>query len=105
MVCPRMTMVITTINVPRLLEGYARNFERFGHLHEVRALIIGDRKTNHGAVADLAANLRMIGFDARYVDLKEQDRYLDRFPRLKPLIPFNSDNRRRARSGCNRCCR
>ena len=36
----------------------------------------------------------MIGFDAQYVDLAEQDRYLDRFPRLKPLIPYNSDNRR-----------
>ncbi len=35
MACPRMTIVITTINVPRLLEDYARNFERFGHLHEV----------------------------------------------------------------------
>ncbi|MGP0062715.1 MAG: hypothetical protein ACLQGP_03815 [Isosphaeraceae bacterium] len=90
----RMTMVITTINVPRLLEDYARNFEKFGHLHEVSALIVGDRKTPHGAVADLSANLRMTGFDARYVDLEEQDRYLDRFPRMKPLIPFNSDNRR-----------
>jgi hypothetical protein len=91
---PRMAIVITTINVPRLLEGYAANFERFGHLDEVSALIIGDRKTHHGAVADLAANLRMVGFDARYVNLEEQNRYLDRFPRLKPLIPFNSDNRR-----------
>ena len=94
MSCPRMAMVITTINVPRLLEDYAKNFERFGHLNDVSALIIGDRKTPHGTVADLAANLRMVGFDARYVDLEEQDRYLDRFPRLKPLIPFNSDNRR-----------
>ena len=56
---PRMTLVITTINVPRLLEDYARNFERFGHLPDTSALIIGDRKTPHGAVADLAANLRM----------------------------------------------
>src|SRR5271166_3096042 len=90
----RMTLVITTINVPRLLEDYARNLERFGHLPDTSALIIGDRKTPHGAVADLAANLRMRGFDARYVGLEEQDRFLDRFPRLKPLIPFNSDNRR-----------
>src|ERR1700722_13828862 len=91
---PRMAIVITTINVPRLLEGYAANFERFGHLDEVSALINGDIKTHHGAVADLAANLRMVGFVARYVNLEEQNLYLDRFPRLKPLIPFNSDNRR-----------
>ncbi len=94
MASPRMTIVITTINVPRLLEGYAANFERFGHLQDVSALIIGDRKTPHGAVADLAANLRMTGFDARYIGLEEQDQYMDRFPRMKPLIPFNSDNRR-----------
>ena len=92
--CPKMTLVVTTINVPRLLEDYAKNFERFGHLDHASVLIIGDRKTPHGAVADLAANLRLGGLDARYIDLAEQDRYLDRFPRLKPLIPFNSDNRR-----------
>ena len=34
---PRMTLVITTINVPRLLEDYARNFERFGHLSDTSA--------------------------------------------------------------------
>ena len=73
--------------MPRTLNGSA--------IFTIRAaLIIGDRKTPHGAVADLAANLRMRGFDARYVDLEAQDHFLDRFPKLKPLIPFNSDNRR-----------
>ncbi len=94
MTSPRMTIVITTINVPRLLEGYAANFEKYGHLQDVNTIIIGDRKTPHGAVDDLAANLRMTGFDVKYVGLEEQDQYLDRFPKMKPLIPFNSDNRR-----------
>jgi hypothetical protein len=91
---PRMTLVLTTIHVPQLLEGYAANFERHGHLQDVSALIIGDLKTPHAAVSDLAGSLRHKGFDVRYVGVEDQERYLDRFPRLKPLIPFNSDNRR-----------
>ena len=47
---PHMTLVITTINVPTLLEEYADNFEKYGHLEHTSAIIIGDRKTPHDAV-------------------------------------------------------
>jgi hypothetical protein len=89
-----MTIVLTTINLPHLLEGYAANFEKHGHLDHVSCVIVGDRKTPHAAVHDLAAKLRQRKFDTTYLDLEAQEKYLDRFPRLKPLIPYNSDNRR-----------
>ncbi len=94
MTTPHMTLVVTTINVPTLLEEYAANFEKFGHLEHTSALIVGDKKTPHEAVGQLVCQLRDRGFDCRYLDLAAQEQYLDRFPRLKPLIPYNSDNRR-----------
>jgi len=94
MTAPRMTIVMTTINVPTLLEGYADNFAQFGHLEQVDCVIVGDRKTPHAAVQQLAARLCERQFQVTYLDLEEQEKYLDRFPQLKPLIPYNSDNRR-----------
>src|SRR5437879_2771339 len=84
MTSPRMTIVMTTINVPSLLEGYADNFAQFGHLDAVDCIIIGDRKTPHAAVQQLASQLRERKFHVTYLDLEEQEKYLDRFPRLKP---------------------
>jgi hypothetical protein len=91
---PRMTLVVTTINVPTLLEGYADNFAKYGRLQDVSTIIVGDRKTPHDALRKLSADLKGRGFDITYVGLEEQEKYLDRFPKLKPLIPYNSDNRR-----------
>jgi hypothetical protein len=91
---PRMTIVMTTINVPTLLEGYAANFEKHGHLKEVDAIVVGDRKTPHESLHRLAAQLSERGFAVTYLDLPAQEKYLERFPKLKPIIPYNSDNRR-----------
>jgi hypothetical protein len=89
-----MTLVITTINVPTLLEDYAANFAKYGHLEHTSAIVVGDKKTPHDSVRKLASDLRGRGFDCLYLDLADQEQYLERFPRLKPLIPYNSDNRR-----------
>ena len=47
---PHMTLVITTINVPTLLEEYVDNFEKYGHLKNTSAIVIGDKKTPHDEV-------------------------------------------------------
>lgn len=91
---PRITIVITTINVPTLLEGYAENFERYGHLADTNAIIVGDRKTPHAAVKELAERLTQRGFSTEYMDLEAQKTYMSRFPELDALIPYDSDNRR-----------
>ena len=91
---PHMSLVITTINVPTLLEEYVDNFEKYGHLKHTSAIVIGDKKTPHDECKKLCGKLRDRGFRAQYVDLPEQEKYLDRFPKFKPLVPYNSDNRR-----------
>ena len=92
---PRMTLVITTINVPRLLADYARNFERFGHLDR-------RERPDHRRPEDASRLRRRPRGPSPHATAstpgtwasRNRTAYLDRFPRLKPLVPFNSDNRR-----------
>lgn len=94
MASPHLTIVITTIHVPTVLEGYCSNIERYEHLCDVSAIVVGDLKTPHEAVEALAARLRQRGFDVLHLDMEAQEEYLELFPRLKPFIPYNSDIRR-----------
>jgi hypothetical protein len=89
-----MTIVMTTINVPSLLEGFADNLQKYGHLDVVDCLVIGDRKTPHGEVRGLCDKLTKRGFRCEYWDLEAQAAYMKRFPEMDALIPFNSDQRR-----------
>jgi hypothetical protein len=89
-----MTVVVTTINNPILLEGYAENFARYGHLDRVDAIVVGDRKTPQRDVKALSRRLEERGFRCDYVDLEAQKSYMRRFAALDALIPFNSDQRR-----------
>lgn len=89
----KTAIVLTTINVPTLLEAYADNFARHRHLDDVQVFVIGDRKTP-AAAAQLVAGLADRGLSARYVDIPDQEAWLRRVPELAPFIPYDSDNRR-----------
>jgi len=88
-----MHIVATTIAVPRFLESYYENLERYGHLHDVRIWVVGDHKTPPESAAYVAGQ-RARGLDAIYLDPAAQTQWLSRFPRLEAIIPWNSDNRR-----------
>jgi len=90
----KQCIVLTTINVPHLLHDYAQNFVKYGHQEEVEILVIGDMKTPDGAVASLMDEIRSLGVSAQYLPIPAQERWLARFPELKEIIPYNSDNRR-----------
>jgi len=87
-------IVLTTINVPTLLEDYAKNFLQFDHKDEVEILVIGDKKTPNQEVENLMQKIREMGIDAEYFDIEKQELWLEKFPDLKRIIPYNSDNRR-----------
>lgn len=89
----KASIVLTTINVPVLLDEYADNFEKFGHKHDVALIVIPDRKTPSEA-REVVARIRRRGFDADYIDLERQEDWLSKFPDLKAIIPYHSDNRR-----------
>ncbi len=89
----KAALVMTTINVPVLLEDYAANFEKFGHAKDVFIIVIPDLKTPPAA-KDFVQKIAARGIDADYVDMDRQESWLAQFPELKALIPYNSDNRR-----------
>lgn len=86
-------IVLTTINLPSLLEEYADNFEKFGHRNNTGFIVIGDLKTPKEAKA-VCDKLQQRGFEATYMDVSTQKEWLKKFPELDEIIPYNSDNRR-----------
>jgi hypothetical protein len=88
-----MHIVVTTIAIPRFLDSYYENLERYGHLSDVRIWVVGDQKTPPESAAYIAG-LREKGLDAVYLDPALQTQWLSRFPRVEAIIPWNSDNRR-----------
>jgi len=86
-------IVLTTINRPHLLRGYAENIIRYGHADGVQILMVADRKTPSAAAEDIK-EVERSGVQAQLLDLEWQDQWLGRFPALSRMIPFDSDNRR-----------
>jgi len=89
----KAAIVLTTINVPNLLEDYAENFLRFGHSN-LGFIVIGDRRTSNEECEKIANRLKDKGFEAYYFDVASQELWLKDFPKLAKIIPYNSDNRR-----------
>lgn len=90
---PSVALVLTTIADPVILEDYLQNFDRFGHLDDVKVFVIPDHKTP-GSAFDRCEQLRQRGLQVVIPTLQEQETYLRKFDGLSRLIPFNSDNRR-----------
>lgn len=86
-------LVLTTVNIPNLLNGYADNFEKYGHTEEIEFIVIGDLKTPKEA-ASVIDKVKRRGFRAQYLDVHQQEEWMRKFPNLVELIPYNSDNRR-----------
>lgn len=86
-------IVLTTINVPNLLEGYARNLIKFEQL-DTGFIVVGDRRTPNKECNKIVNHLKDEGFEAHYFDIDSQERWLEGFPKLAKIIPYNSDNRR-----------
>ncbi len=87
-----IALITTTINVPEVLHGYARDAREHGR--EVKIYVAGDRKTKAGA-ADYCARLaRETGIECEYLDPVSQDRFLARWPELREHLPWNCIQRR-----------
>lgn len=87
------SLVVTTIHDPVSLDGYLENFERFGHLDQIKVFVIPDRKTPPEAYARCQA-LKQHGLQITCPTLAEQEDYLRRVGFPPHLVPYDSDNRR-----------
>ncbi|MGZ4966324.1 MAG: hypothetical protein ACXV97_04040 [Chthoniobacterales bacterium] len=89
----RTCIVVTTINKGDVLDGYCRQIEAEGMRDRVRIIVIPDRKTPN-ELYSLCGGLSASGFDVRCPTIDEQENYLKKLPKLAPLIPYDSENRR-----------
>lgn len=87
------SLVVTTIFDPVLLDDYAANFRRHGHLDDVRVFVVPDRKTPREAY-DRCARLAGAGLRVECPGLDAQEAFLRKVAFPPEEVPYNSDNRR-----------
>jgi len=87
----KVTIVTTTINIPRLLLQYAENARYYGH-KDVDFVVIGDRKSPAGT-AEFCQTVAQY-YPCSYLDIPAQQKYLVRFPELWTHLRFDSIQRR-----------
>jgi len=86
-------VVITTINIPKSLEDYAKDALRFNRKIE-KFIVVGDKKSPSGT-ADFCQKLqRQYGITCFYFSPEEQFKYLRKFPRFRDFLPWNCVTRR-----------
>lgn len=85
-------LITTTINVPHLLEDYARNAKAHGR--ELKIYVSGDQKTPAAAAERCAAIARDTGVPCEYMDVAAQNAFMRRFPPLDAHLPWNCVQRR-----------
>ena len=76
----KASIILTTINIPELLLGYADNFEKYGHKEKVNFILIVDKKTPVAA-KNIISKIKKQGFEAEHWSLKKQDSFLRKIPR------------------------
>jgi len=91
----RTAVVLTTIRVPDILEGAAKNTLRYGHEDETEFIIIGDTKTPK-EVGKYVEKISKLGVKMSYFDVDEQKKKLAAYQKAADTIPYASDARRNA---------
>ena len=90
----KIAITTTTINnIDIFLEEYIRNIEEFGHGAEVAIYIAGDRKSPL-ICEEEALKYRKRNMNVRFLPIKWQHNYLQKYKELDEIIPEDSDNRR-----------
>ena len=88
-----LAVVTTTINVPKLFEGYCKDF-RAHNRSDIYFIIVGDRKTP----AEVSTYCRLLqqtyGYPVEYFDVNSQRSFLSEFPDLDRYLPYDSVQRR-----------
>ncbi len=89
-----VAVVVTTIHVPRFLDGLLENAHRFGHAERLRLVVVGDRQTPAATAAYLAELASRYAAKVTYLDLAAQHTLLRRWPTLDLLLRYDCVQRR-----------
>jgi hypothetical protein len=90
----KVFLVTTTIHVPRCLDAYLENADRYGRLGQVSVIVVGDRKTPAETGAYLHDLHKRHGVPVRYLDVPAQESLLRRWPLLDITLRYNCIQRR-----------
>jgi len=84
----RTALITTTINMPEMLEKCCKNAIKNNHKN-IEYFVVGDKKTPK-AVAKYCEKLTSnYKFPVHYLDLKDQEELLKKYPKLLKLVPYN----------------
>jgi hypothetical protein len=89
----KAAIVTTTIYDNDIIEGYFKNFQKYGRLDTAEVFVIPDRKTP-ARVYERCQELQSQGLRVTCPTLEEQETFLYRVGLHPDDIPYNSDNRR-----------
>lgn len=86
-------IVMTTINLPKILENICDNITKYTHMNDVFMLIIGDKKTPLEIERYCKEIKDKYHVDIEYLSIEKQKKALKKFPKLLKLIPYNTPDR------------
>jgi glycosyltransferase involved in cell wall biosynthesis len=88
----KISVVLTTINIPRVLEEYIQNAQRYNHTG-IHFVVVGDRKSPVETSVYLNS-INSASFPIVYLSPERQLDYLTPFQSLASFLPFDSVQRR-----------
>jgi len=83
-------IVLTTINVPRVLGDYINNCNKYDH-KDVVFIVIGDKKSPPETSSYLSS---LQGYDIIYLSVQKQEEWLKKLPAFRDFLPYDSVQRR-----------
>jgi len=83
-------IVLTTINVPRVLEDYINICRKYDH-KDVVFIVVGDRKSPPETASYLDS---LKGYDIIYWSVEKQEEWLKKMPAFRDFLPYDSVQRR-----------
>ena len=89
----KTAITLTTIYHPKVIEDYLKNISKYQH-KDIEIIIVGDKKTPSG-LEEYCSSLKLkYDFLITYLNIEEQIKFLNEFPKFQKYLPFNSFARR-----------
>lgn len=90
----KTTITTTTIHIPYLIEDYVKDIIKFNRQDEVDFVITGDLKTPPETKSYCKSLQEKYGVHIDFMDVEDQNLYLEKFKKLKNFLPWKCIQRR-----------